>query len=119
MRSDIDTIRNKFSEEEFKLIQDYLGYVNKQLSNPQKGEIVVGDVRYPLIRFRLRTGLVQKYLDLRYNYLEKQEMTPRMVKFKNFLDNFTQVFKEYKAVLKKGKTVKKQKRKDESKDHTK
>lgn len=109
MKSNINTLEHEFSSEELKLIKDYLKYVKEELKHPTKPEVIVGAARYPLGRFKVKSGLLpyfRKKIELKLQ--EKPERQDKLEPIDKALSNIQTIVENLKV---KGKTVKATKRK--------
>ncbi len=114
MRSDIDTLKSfDCTKEEREFILNYFRYVRKKMNYPTHPEINIGDVRYPLGRFILRTGVVPEYVLLRERFAETRTNLEIKQRILNHLDEVKKVHELTKSIRQRGKTIKKEKRKDE------
>ena len=112
MRSDIDTL--KLDKKEVEFIEDYFKYIRQKINYPTHPEIVVGMVRYPVGRFRLRRELAKKFLRIRRGYIAKKRDKPLSTNllnfYNNYLDNLEKVITIAEEIKTTGKIVNSEKR---------
>lgn len=119
MKLSIDTLKSDYTEEEWKIIDDYMEWVKKELLFPSKPEISIGTARYPLGRFRIKRGVILKFkLRLEKEKRKRPKLTDYYQRMIDALSNIELIIKDVKQ---KGKSVKSTKRKklNESQTYTK